>query len=391
MESPGPATKVSRVITVMILSCASVPAAEQEDSPRDDPGFDYSMLPQTYHPLKSRMALRYHLAEKGGVSAKDRVALAQAFSSLQPYEQRAVLGEEVWPLVRCPEFQPVLEAMLHLPDKAEQKRGDSLSDALMERLMDLGSSAARQLLLEDIRSGYPRLAVKGLGSLPEKDLPELDAAFRADLIKREPPLGGWPCDLFKISFVIGRYGSPALLDDVKATYSSSNGGWACDIQAGLLRYLIKHDPEYGLAKLELALSLRGQPGKNNCFGDAIHETLRGLQGKEITAFAIRQLAADHPKICYSAARYLIESDDPANRSAVIRMTLALPPRTGKHNGEYFPDLREQVLNSFLHWPTYLGTHRPSLSEINQLESNLSGVEKADYQDAIQKLRDVLHQ
>ncbi len=356
---------------------------EPQRSPSGDPGYDVSSIPMQFRPLKSRVALRYHLNVGEGASMKDRLALAQAFPGLQEYEQRAVLGDEMWSRVRCQQFQPVLEAMLRLPDKPEQDAGHTIADDIMQRLIELGSDAARKLLLEDIRSGYPRFAFKGLASLPEQPVPELDAAFRVAALSWR---GQRSCDLFKMSFVIGRYGSPALLDEVKALYSSSNGGWACTIQAALLRYLIKHDPGYGLAKLELALLLRGQPGKNNCFGDAIYEAVHGLKGQEIKVFAIKQLAADHPKIRYSASRYLIESDETDARNEVIRMVMLLPPRTVKRNGQYFDDLREQVLNLFLFRPAYTETHLPSLAEIDQLEANLSSVEKAYYQDRIAELR-----
>lgn len=246
-----------------------------------------------------RVALQYHLNLDGGAPISDRLALAKAFSRLQEYEQRAVLGDDLWPRARCKEFRSVLEAMMRLPEKAEQDVSPTIADAIVGRLIELGFTAARDLLLKDIRSGYPRLAFKGLASLPEQPVPELDDAFRAHL-NREG-------DLFKMSFVVGRYGSAALLDQVKALYSSSDGGWACTIQAALLRYLIKHDPAYGLAHLELALTYRGGPDKNNCFGNAIYETLHGLRGQEIQAFATKHLSAEDSQIRYSASKYLAET------------------------------------------------------------------------------------
>jgi len=372
----------------MILAGTLASSCAQQSSLRDDPGFDDSTLHPSYQPLKGRMALRYHLAEKGGAPQEDRVALAHAFTHLQSYEQCALLGE-LWPRAQCREFQPVLEALLHLPKGSEQDGPEQINDLIMERLIDLGSLRARKMLLSDIRTGYPHFATLGLRSLPEQDLPELDAAFSAHLTRIAPPHGACPCDLSKISFVVGRYGSPALLDAVKALYSSSDGGWACDIQAGLLRYLIKHDPDYGLAKLERALLSRGQDGKNNCYSDAIYETIHGLQGKEITAFAMRQLSADRSEIRFSAARYLMETSEPSIRGALIRMAIAIPGRKVKRDAAHDSNVRDDVLDLVLLRPAFSGEHLPSPNEINQLKAGLSEVEKAYYQRAIDMLRATL--
>ncbi|MCX6900557.1 MAG: hypothetical protein NT105_17900 [Verrucomicrobia bacterium] len=362
-------------------------------------------MPMQSRAQELRVALQYHLDQGDGAPMSDRIALAKAFRGLQEYEQRAVLSDELWPRARCKEFRPVLEAMLRLPDKTDpdaggsprlmggpvvglrakpgRGKGDAMANAIMGRLSELGSTSARELLLKDIRSGRPRLDLKGLASLPEEPLPELDAAFRGCLNREQS------CDLFKMSFVIGRYGSPVLLDQVKRFYVSANGGWACTIQADLLRYLIKHDPPYGLAQLELALSFRGQPGKNNCFGDVIYETVHGLKEQEIRAFAIKQLAADHPRIRYSATKYLLESDEPDVRREVIRMLTSLPPITDTHGGQFSNDLRGQLLSLFFRLPAYRQTHLPSLAELDQLEANLSSAEKAHYQRQIAELRTIL--
>ncbi|MEO6753187.1 MAG: hypothetical protein ABIP85_15515 [Chthoniobacteraceae bacterium] len=369
--------------SLIMLFCAVAFAAENPWS-EGDPGVDLTVFPSRFHPLKSRLALQYHLNRDDGAPMEDRIALANAFNGLKEYEQRTVLCDQLWPRARCDAFRPVLEAMLHMPEKAEQEYGDPTVDLVLGRLIELGSNAARKFLLEDIRSGYPRLAIKGLAALPERDMPELDAAFRRHLIDDK-------CDFWKISFAIGRYGSPALLEVVKSYYEPHAGHWACALQSAMLRYLIKHDPDYGLAKLEQELSSRGQSGKNNCFGDAIYDAVEGLKDPKITAFAIKQLSADHQRIRYSAVKYLIESNDREARNAVISMVLPLPPRTMRHNGQYYPDLREQVLSILLRYPAWKQAHLPSLIDIDRLERNLSSVEKEYYKDEIIRLRGVLRE
>ena len=368
---------------LIMFSCAVAFAAETPWS-EDDPGFD-SEFPRQFHSLKSRVALQYHLNQGDGAPMEDRIALASAFKGLKEYEQRAVLGDELWPRARCEAFRPVLEAMLQMPKEAEHAYGDTIMDVLMGRLIDLGSNTARELLLEDIRSGYPRLAIKGLSAFPERNMPELDAAFRRHLVDDH-------CDFWKISFAIGRYGSPALLEMVKSYYAPHEGGWACTLQSAMLRYLIKHDPDYGLARLEQALTFRGPPGeKNNCFGSAIYDAVQGLKDPKIIAFAIKQLSADHQQIRYSAVKYLIGSGDRDARNAVIVMVLSLPPRTSRHNGVYYPDLREQVLSILLRYPVLGQAHLPTLVEIDRLERNLSSVEVDYHKDEIIRLRGVLRE
>ncbi len=377
---------VAKLVVLVLLSSMPLLAQVPQRILEDDPGFDRTVIPNQFRPLKSRVAVQYHLADPGGAPKSDRIALAKAFTSLQSYEQRAVLGPELWPAARCHEFQPVLEAIFHLPESPEQDYGDTIADSIMQCLIDLGSETARKILLEDIRCGYPRLAYKGLSSLPEADIPELDDALHTCL-KRKPNRD-LPCDLSKIWLVIGRYGSAALLDDVKSIYMSSEGAWACDAQAAVLRYFIKHEPDFGLKRLEIALLSRGQTGKNNCFNDAIYDAVRGLKGTGIESFAIKQLKADHSMIGYSASKYLLESESKKGRKAVISMVLSLAPRLTKHNGQYFPEPRELVLNMLISRPSFTGQKLPSRDELDQLEANLSIVESESYRDEINKLRAV---
>ncbi len=371
-------------LAAIIMFFCTVAFAAESPWAEDDPGFDSTIFPRQFHPLKSRVAVQYHLNREGGAPMEDRIALAQAFKGLKEFDQRVVLCDALWPRARCDDFRPVLEAMLQMPKEAEHEHDDTTVDLLMRRLIDLGSNTARELLLNDIRSGHPRLSNKGLSALPERDMPELDASFRDHLT-------GGQSNIWKISVAIGRYGSPALLEVVKSYYTPHEGRWACALESAILRYLIKHDPDYGLTKLEEALSSRGQGGKNNCFGDAIYDAVRGLKDPKITAFAIKQLSADHQQIRYSAVKYLIGSDDREARNAVLLMVLSMPPRTIRHNGQYYPDLREQVLSILLRYPAFEHAHLPSLVEIDRLERNLSSVELEYYKDEIVRLRDVFRE
>ena len=364
------ATLMKMIFIVLLLTGTPLLAASLDEVDYTDPGWKTNFLPQTFDPLKSRVALKFHLNSDKGASDEERRALARSFHQLRTYEKHIVLGEKLWPQCKCAEFKTVLESILALPAKAEQDNERTFTDDIFIRLVELGSAPARELLIQDIQTGFPRLSCHGLSALPEKPMPELDSSFEKGLAK--DPHRSWNCSLEKFSYAVGRYGTPRLLPVITQVYDSAAGKWACAIQAGLLHYMIKFDADAGLARLEEALESRGQPGKNNCYGDAICDAIRGIKSDKAKSFALRHLYDADKETACSAARYLMELDD---REALIQRVLSLPPVTTEHNGLYYPNLRESIIDDLILWARYNGWRELTSTELDRLEAGLSPVEK----------------
>ena len=188
------------------------PCGAEEREIYDDPGWDQSMLPGAFFPLKSGVALKYQL-DLDDPPAHEKARLAADFLKLREYERRAVLGDELWPRARCDEFLSVLEPSLLLPDVPEQDYSDSMLDRMIVRLVDLKSQKARELVLADIRRPKPLLSIKALTCLPDKSLPAMESAFRENL--QCEPNGNLKFNPGKLTAVISRYGTIGLLPDVR--------------------------------------------------------------------------------------------------------------------------------------------------------------------------------
>lgn len=348
-----------------------------------DPGWDNTWLPGRFCPLKSRMAEKYHLNQENP-SPEERALVANDFFKLRDYERHALLLDILWPRAKCDAFIAILEPLLVIPDKADHTYPDSILDLAVIRLVELKSKKAREMVLADMRKLNPFFSVKVLTCLPDEMLPDLESVFRQHM-KRDAN-GDLKSDLMKLTPVISRYGPPALLPDVKKLYQSSKGGWACDIQKSLLRYLIKHEPNSGLESLERALLFRGGPGQNNCFGSAIHETLSGMNGRQVQEFAIRHLDDSNLMISYSAARYLIEDGSIESRQKVIEFFHRLPMEADRMQKEPKFDRRRSILSAFLPWPEITHHRRASAEELNTLKSLMTDGERADFEEQIRTLR-----
>jgi hypothetical protein len=338
-----------------------------------DPGWDTHIWPGTFCPLKSRMAVEYHL-DHDHPTLEDRTRAAGDFPFLTDFQQQYLLGDVLWPRARCDAFRATLEPKLALPNTLPRGNGETLLDRIVVRLVDLKSVKARNFVLEDMRRPRPYLAAETLVCLSDESLPDMEEVFREDL--RRAPNRDIHADLFKLAPVIARYGTRALLPDVKTLYASCEGGWACDIQSSLLHYIIKHEPKYGLAALERALSFRGGPGKNNCYGSVISDALSGLRGEAVEGFAVRELDNSTLIIAYSAARYLTRDGSAESRHRLIEFCGRLPAADeGTQTGPSMnrSGLRRLIMGHFLWLPQERNT---SDEERHALLRQMTQAEKA---------------
>src|SRR5262249_52283573 len=83
-------------------------------------------------------------------------------------------------------------------------------------------------------------------NLPMQPSAELDNLLIAKLEGRVTE------EMKSASPLIGKYATPAILERLRAVYEVEKEAWPCDIEAGLLAYFLRVDPEYGMKMYPVA-------------------------------------------------------------------------------------------------------------------------------------------
>jgi hypothetical protein len=181
-----------------------------------------------------------------------------------------------------------------------------VSDALF-LMARLAPDEARPIIVEDIERETPRYDVHALCALPDSTLPQFDPVFLKRLQGQHP-------DLSKLMPLISRYASPTLLPDVIAVYQPSEGNWACDIQAAVLKYWIRCAPRDGVEALTRAMKSREGTG---CYHGELSKVLLDGWVNAARSTAIAALQDEDPEVIESAARVLERNADPSTLPYVI--------------------------------------------------------------------------
>jgi hypothetical protein len=132
-----------------------------------------------------------------------------------------------------------------------------LGDVVLRRLAEVAPEEGRRLILEEIRSGQHAIRYDVLASLPDVALPELDDALQAryssasatDPVARDQDRG-------TTAWLIGRYASADLLPFVRTVLSRPLPG--CDVEGGLVVYLLKYDAIAGEERLSPGFDRSGR-------------------------------------------------------------------------------------------------------------------------------------
>ena len=123
------------------------------------------------------------------------------------------------------------------------------ADLALMRLSGLAPAEGRQLILQGIRTGEHRIGYDALATLPEAELPELDAPLQARYAST--PKADFAATLGNrgtTAWLIARYGSPALLPFVTGLLGHSLP--SCAVEGGLIAYLLKHDSVLAMQRLD---------------------------------------------------------------------------------------------------------------------------------------------
>ena len=245
-------------------------------------------------------------------SSQARSTLISQFDSLHPNDQEYLLLTK-WDYLREVSLVPSLKKML-----AGTGSGKSVPAIALKRLLEIAPDEARVFVIAVIRAPMALVDREILGSLPDKTLPEVDAALLEQIRQFAAP---------KVSFVriflqqktglAARYASKAIYADLLQIYREAGDTLPVDTRAGFLAYFARHNEEEGLSLLKQTLETL-TPGQDFnvlpeftklYFSEAVDELLRQRLESDVQETA-------------STAAYLISQHGSTADQKVLELRLA---------------------------------------------------------------------
>ena len=226
-----------------------------------------------------------------------RAAVLPVFDQLPARDQELLLASH-WKRFGGVDFLPALRKFVAVAP--EYKEGDdwpSPLDWAFRRVLELAPEEGHALILAELRRERPRATVDSLTLLPDQAIPELDDSLATRLEESIHDL----YDAELAAALVARYGSAAIYDRVRKVYGDKGGSWACDLQASMLAYFVRHDPKKGGQLVKQALDAREHTG---CYRTVLSTVARVHMTAELERIAIERLDDENLEIAGDAVRLL---------------------------------------------------------------------------------------
>jgi hypothetical protein len=222
-----------------------------------------------------------------------------------PVRQQTDLLEGVWQTIKTPAILPVLK-------RAAQDKEADLAGIAIRRWFELDPDGARSAIISEISRPKPRLGVRRLGILPDQTLPEVEQPLVDHLRGEEDSESG-----ANIAALIARYAGAAILPQVLKTLDAQIGKCRGDVQAPLLAYILRVDPESARPRIEKAVVA----GRKNVIGwnrDVLRDIAVIHYDPLLETIAVRALDDPDDEVAGNAAALLGGYGSAATESALWR-------------------------------------------------------------------------
>ena len=218
-------------------------------------------------------------------STASRTLIAAGFLDL-PADRQATILEHQWPTVAGPEILPALRRLVDSPESAPA----SIPDLALRRLAQLAPDEARPLILREIRNPRRGATLKTLGSLPDRELPDLDEVLAANFEASHSEIN---------AALVNRYATRKVAPRILASAGELIGRLACAQQNAVLAYVLRADEATGATLLDRAMSSR----VTGCW-QILHEAPGLRITPALEARAIADLDNPDPEVVIAAIRML---------------------------------------------------------------------------------------
>lgn len=136
-----------------------------------------------------------------------------------------------WERFAFPAMAPILKALYQSPPDDSAR----LRDISLRRLYQLNATEARPLMLNELQRSDLRVSMTTLSLLPDAAFPAYEEAWLRALAQ------GVLDERIDAAVRLERFGSPAVLPEVKRLYAEQGSRWSCDVRVSALAYLAQHD------------------------------------------------------------------------------------------------------------------------------------------------------
>lgn len=248
-----------------------------------------------------RFADYSHIVDQGLLTperlARIRAAVLAVFERLPESDQTLLLTSQ-WRQFGGSEFLPALRRFIAVAPEREDGAYSPLPlDTALRRVLELAPDEGRSLILAELRRDRPRATLDSLTLLPDRPIPELDDSLATRLEKSVDNL----YDAELAAALVARYGSAAIYDRVRKVYGDKGGSWACDLQASMLAYFVRHHPEEGTQLVNHALDAREH---TRCYRTVLSDVARVHMVAELERIAVARLDDEDLEIATDALRLL---------------------------------------------------------------------------------------
>jgi len=214
--------------------------------------------------------------------------LVSGFDSL-PAQMQTELFQSRWRVLDQ-------KAMLALFPKMADRSSDQMNGSALVRWWELDPQAARPAILHEIERPHPRFSAAILGMLPDKELPEAEQQLVDHLTQDKGSAE-------QLASLISRYATPSVAPMVAGYLDDRLGKCACAVQAPLLAYLFRVDPQGTATRVEKAIAARG-PGFTACNHSLFTDVAELHNDSALESLAARSLDDGDPQVVTNAATYL---------------------------------------------------------------------------------------
>ena len=223
------------------------------------------------------------LALPAGFVKKLPSELIRVFFDLPASTQKNLL-EYRWSWLKSPEIMPVLERYYENPTQEKNTNDTNLAGTALKRILEMEPTRL-ELMLREIAHPTGRVKFELLTTLPDKTLPQMDAAFAAALEK------GPDDSVEQLSLqaqLLSRYGTSTSLPRIKAVLLQKGNSWPCEVLAPVIAYCLRISPPFGTSELRKALSSTSH-AERSCKSRMLGMVARLYACPELEALAIRYL------------------------------------------------------------------------------------------------------
>lgn len=217
--------------------------------------------------------------------------VAAGWDTLPVQRQNELLAYR-WNEIGGPDMMPILRRIA-AEEPGQNRRLDKPDRGVaVQRIYELDPGVGRGMILAEIAHVHGDMGMDVLGMLPEKELPQVEAAVMAELNRRDVPDTAYE--------VVDRYFSARALKPVEQIYEAQKGNWDCRQQSALLRYFLRVSPEYGVGVVKDAAAVQG----TGCWRQVLTGLEEMLRTPKVEQVAIQALNDPRPEAARDAAEAL---------------------------------------------------------------------------------------